>query len=189
MDVHIFNWISKQMLDLRRHEMNENIYKWLVMPKNLTETIKETGVQFSLDLLSESFDKPYDDENNAFHKYPIDTSSSFVRKVFLKGDNEPMIFARVIVPEQTYINYKSEFVTLGSKAIGNALLHHDKQVIRGDFEYKLLSSSDKIFNEIVELNCTNKEDGLWARRSVFILPKGYLLITEVFLNAIPVYPV
>tara|TARA_R110002126_G_scaffold222360_3_gene367542 strand:- start:1728 stop:2297 length:570 start_codon:yes stop_codon:yes gene_type:complete len=183
------NWIGRETLDFKRNEINKNTYNWMVMPNNLTETIKKTGVDFSLDLLSESFDKPYIDERKAFNNYPADASNSFVRKVFLKGNNKPMIFARVIIPEQTYVSYKSEFMSLGSKAIGNALLHHDKQVHRSEFEYKFIIPSDEIFNEIKELNLMGNQKGLWARRSVFTLPKGYLLITEVFLITLPVYPV
>jgi chorismate-pyruvate lyase len=189
MDACKSHWIGRDVLDCKRNEISQNIYSWLVMPKNLTDTIKKTDVRFSLDVISESFSEPYRDEKNAFYGYPSDVSSSFVRKVFLKGDDKAMVFARVIIPEDTYINYKNEFLSLGSRAIGNALLHHDKKVVRGDFEYKLLRSGDELLSEIKELNCTSEKGDLWARRSVFSLPKGYLLITEVFLSAIPVYPV
>lgn len=182
------HWIGRDKLDPKQDRLKENIYNWLVMPNNLTETIKKTGASFSLTLLNQSFDKPYIDEVSAFNDYPIDASYSLVRKVFLEGDARPMIFARVIIPEETYLNYHDAFSNLGNSAIGNALLYNDKSVVRKDFEYKLVDPNDEVFHELKELNQVEDTDSLWARRSVFVMPKGYLLITEVFLNAIPTYP-
>lgn len=182
------NWICRDELDPAQDRLKENIYNWLVMPNNLTETIKKTGANFSLNLLNQSFDKPYVDEIGAFHNYPVDASYSLVRKVFLEGDTHPMIFARVIIPEETYLNYHDAFSNLGNSAIGNALLYNDKRVVRKDFEYKLIEPNDEVFHELKELNQIDDAHSLWARRSIFVMPKGYLLITEVFLNAIPTYP-
>lgn len=182
------HWMSRDELDPTQDRLKKNTYNWLVMPNNLTETIKKTGVSFSLKVLNQSLDKPYIDEISAFNDYPVDASYALVRKVFLEGDTHPVIFARVIVPEQTYFNYHAEFSRLGNSAIGNALLYHDKRIVRKEFEYKLLDSNDEVFHELKELNQIADEDSLWARRSIFVMPKGYLLITEVFLKAIPTYP-
>ena len=104
-----FNWISKDELDSSQGTLPKNTYNWLVMPNNLTETIKKTGATFSLNVLNQSLGKPYADEISAFHDYPIDASFALIRKVFLEGDGLPMIFARVIVPEETYLNYQEAF--------------------------------------------------------------------------------
>lgn len=182
------NWINKDSLVLEEKRIQENIYKWLVLPNNLTETIKKTQANFTLNVLNQSFDNPYLDEINAFHDYPVDATYAFIRKVFLEGDDKPMIFARVVVPEETYLNYQDELTQLGRSAIGNTLLYNDPQVIRQAFEYKLIEPHDEMFHELGLLNQVARSDSLWARRSIFVMPKGYLLITEVFLKAIPVYP-
>lgn len=181
-------WIGRDVLDSEQERINENTYRWLVLPNNLTETIKKTGAKFSLNLLNQSFGKPYIDEIGAFQDYPVDASYSLVRKVFLEGDNAPIIFARVIIPEQTYLNYHDDFSKLGTSAIGNALLYNDKRVIRKSFEYKLIEPTDEMFHELKELDKIDDVDGLWSRRSIFVMPKGYLLITEVFLNPALIYP-
>jgi chorismate--pyruvate lyase len=183
-----FNWISKEELESSQDNLQENTYNWLVLPNNLTETIKKTGATFSLNVLKQSFDKPYADEINAFHDYPIDASFALIRKVILEGDGLPMIFARVIVPEATYLNYQEAFTHLGNAAIGNTLLYNDDNVVRKRFEYKLVTEQDDIFHELKTLNKKEDADNLWARRSIFVMPKGYLLITEVFLKALPTYP-
>ena len=181
-------WFDREALDRRQDGIKKNMHQWLIKPNNLTETIKKTGSIFSLDLISQSFDNPYPDEISAFHDYSVDASYSLVRKVFLEGDNHRMIFARVIIPEQTYLNYHSELSNLGCVAIGNAFLYKNEQIVRKDFEYSVIEYKDKIFQELKELNEVNDDDELWARRSIFVLPKGCLLISEVFLNAIPIYP-
>lgn len=158
------------------------------MPSNLTEAIKKTNTIFSLNLLDQTFGEPYYDELSAFNDDSIDANYSLIRKVFLEGDKQPMVFARVIIPEKTYLNYHTEFSSLGGSAIGNTILYADKHTIRQDFEYKLVANNDPMFHELKELHQVADDDGYWARRSVFMLPKGPLLITELFLNTIIDYP-
>ena len=182
------SWISRENLDCIRNNINENIYNWLVLSNNLTESIKKTGADFKLNLLSQSVGKPYSDEALVFNKSNVDASTALVRRVFLEGNNRPMIFARVIVPESTYLNYRSEFTNLGSKPIGNTLLYNDEKVSRRDFEYNVIDSNSSVFHELKGLNQMLNEDHFWARRSVFDFPKGPILISEVFLKDIPLYP-
>lgn len=182
------NWMCRELLDRQPESINTNTYNWLVQSNNLTETIKKAGVSFSLNLLSQAFAKPNIDELDVFKDYSIDASHSLVRKVFSEGDKKPLIFARVIVPETTYLNYQSEFNSLGRAPIGNALLYADKNIVRKEFEYKLVVDGDPIFDELKELKQADNGVDYWARRSVFLLPKGPLLISEVFLNEMPVHP-
>lgn len=182
------SWKNKTELDASPNKPHPNIYDWLVKPNNLTETIKKTGAAFSLQVLNQSIGKPFADEINAFNKYPITASVALIRNVLLKADTQPVIFARVIVPESTYLNYQDAFNTLGNAPIGNTLLYNNPCVLRKQFEYKLLNSQDSIFLTLQTLHPAINESNLWSRRSVFIMKKEGLLITEVFLNTIPLYP-
>ena len=182
------NWINRHDLDNKKNKIRKNIYEWLVLPSNLTEAIKKTGLNFSLNLVKQSLNKPSLDEISAFDAYEIDASFSFIRTVFLEGDQTPLIFARVIIPVQTYLSYYDKFSNLNNRAIGNTILYADKQIFRKDFEYKLIKNTDSLFQELQALHQLSKEDTYWARRSIFVLPKGPLLITELFLTAIPNYP-
>lgn len=181
------NWINKKILNQKRNQIENNLYNWLVLSNNLTETIKKTGAQFSLTVLKQSFDTPYFDEINSFNDYLIDASYSMIRKVFLNADNIPIVFARVIIPEKTYLNYYDEFSKLGNAPIGNTILYANKQIERKDFEYKAVDDSDQIFQELIDFYKIKNKKRIWARRSIFILPKGPLLISELFLK-VPDYP-
>lgn len=181
-------WKNRVELDALHHKPEKNIHDWLVKPNNLTETIKKTGATFSLELLSQSLDTPFADEINTFSNYSIETSVALIRKVFIKANAQVVIFARVIVPEQTYLNYQDAFNNLGNAAIGNTLLYHNPDVTRTNFEYKALDCEDDTFQELKILHPISATEKLWARQSVFIMPKGRLLIKEVFLNTLPLYP-
>jgi chorismate-pyruvate lyase len=175
-------------LDTLRHQISNTIYQWLVLPDNLTETIKKTGVDFSLTVESQSMGNPYLDEIDAFKDCAVDASHSLIRKICLKGNHQPLVFARVIIPSATYLNYKNDFDTLGDAPIGNTLLYTNKRVIRGAFEYKSVEHNDPVFQELQRLDTLINGDTYWARRSIFILPKGALLISEFILTNIPNYP-
>jgi chorismate-pyruvate lyase len=182
------HWISKDQFKLKKESIKKNSYRWLALPNNLTETIIKTGACFSLNLLSQAFEKPYHDEMSAFHDYPVDASYALIRKVFLEGNKTPWIFARVIIPEQTYWNYQHEINRLGHAPIGNTLLYHNPQVTRKDFEYKHMNADDEVFHELKKRDSTLILKDLWARRSLFLMPKGSLLITEIFLDNLGPYP-
>src|SRR5215216_1623131 len=121
------NWFDEEHLS--GEEIDPNVYKWLTKASNLTETIKKTRVEFSLNLLNQSFNKPFEDELQIFLEYDTDASFSLIRKVFLEGNKKPVIYARVIVPETTYLHYHNEFSRLGSAAIGNTLLYADSTIV------------------------------------------------------------
>lgn len=182
------HWINRNILDQNKSDIDQNLYDWLVLPKNLTETIKKTGAQFSLTLLSQSFDEPYSDEHAILRDYLADASCSFVRKVLLNGDNQSIVFSRVIIPKHTYFNYENEFTHLGNSSIGNTILYLNKNIERTAFEFKCIDRSDPVFQELTLLNHLSKKKCFGARRSVFTLPKGSLLISEIFLDSLPVYP-
>lgn len=173
-------WKTKAELDASDLKPQPNIYDWLVKPQNLTETIRKTGKIFSLQVLNQSVGRPEIDEISAFEDDATDASVALIRTVFLNADAQPVIFARVIVPETTYLNYQNAFDNLGHSAIGNTLLYHNPDVTRTSFEYKPLDATPKI--------CHPESNFLWARRSIFKMPKGCLLITETFLNTLPPYP-
>ena len=183
------SWMSLKLLEENQFNIVPNSFHWLVKPNNLTETIKQTGLQCSVNLLKQSFDKPYADEVAAFEQYDTDASTAFIRKVFLEDKLEPLVFARVIIPKETYLNYEDVFSNLGNAAIGNTLLYANQDIKRQAFEFRLIESGNPMFDELKKLNqVKSNHHKFWARRSIFILPKGPLLISEVFLN-MPDYPI
>lgn len=132
--------------------------------------------------------QPYSDEIDAFNTININASSSLIRRICLNGNQHPLTFARVIIPEATYLNYKHELDTLGNAPIGNTILYADSTITRNEFYFKRIENHDPLFQEIQTLTPSNPKEIYWARRSMFKLPKGHLLISELILNSIPNYP-
>lgn len=132
--------------------------------------------------------QPYSDEIDAFTHINIDASSSLIRRICLNGNQKPLTFARVIIPELTYLNYKQELDTLGNAPIGNTILYADNTITRNEFYFKRIENQDPLYQDIQPLIPANSKESYWARRSMFILPKGHLLISELILNSIPNYP-
>lgn len=179
-------WINQSALHTLKSSMPNHIYDWLTLANNLTNTIKQSGAHFSLNLLDQSLGIPYANEISAFRE--SDVCLSLIRKVILLGDNKPMIYARVIVPESSYLNYQQELDNLGTSPIGNALLYGKQEITRSEFEYKRLENTDPIFHELFTLGLVFSTHHYWMRRSIFIFPKGALLMSEVFLDNLPNYP-
>lgn len=181
-------WITSNELDAYKEKISPNVYQWLACTQNLTNTLIKTGQDFSLNLIQQSFGKPHQDEIAHLEQYTACAHHSFIRKVYLEGNNCPFIFARVIVPEETYFNYHSLFSTLGATPIGNALLYHDNQVKRQHFEFTFIGQDNPLLKTFPELSPVSHNKDIWARRSIFLYPKGPLLISEFFSEAIPEHP-
>ena len=69
------HWMDRDTLETMRSHITDNVYKWLVLSHNITETIKKTGIPCSLNLLSQAFNTPYPDEVYALKPYAVDVSS------------------------------------------------------------------------------------------------------------------
>lgn len=181
----VSKWFSRAYLDEQIEIINKNIYNWLVRSKNLTNSIKDSGLIFSLKLLDQSFKKPYADEIAAFASYDVDCNRPFIRQVFLEGDNKPLIFARVVIPEQTFKAYHNGINNLGSAPIGNTMLYGNKDITRKNFEYCFVKHNDQVSQDLINFNYLfNSKENCLARRSIFELPKGPLLISEFFLKSL-----
>lgn len=181
-------WQDKEWLLATKQKCNENVYQWVSKAYNLTSTIKKTELNFSLNLLSQKMETPYADELLYFQTIEIDAAEAMVRKVLLLGNQIPLIYARVIIPDTTYKPYKTLFDNLGTSPIGETLLFPNKQITRSDFEYKYIDDQDEFFTEIQQVIPNQHQENFFARRSLFQFPHGPILISEVFFNTLPLYP-
>ena len=113
--------------------------------------------------------------------------SCHTREVFLCGNGKHCYFARTVIPTLTYEKYKTDFEMLCDQPLGDTLLYGNKNTTCSDFKYAVIDVANDYFKKC-DLN--DKEEQLGARRRVFYL-EGHqqfpILITEVFLPAIPVY--
>lgn len=110
----------------------------------------------------------------------LDQSQKVIkREVLLYCDNQAWMYARTIFPESLVHALGDKIIHLSDRPLGELLFAH-QQSRRGEFEISELNKGDPFFEESLRVS-QQKAKHLWARRSVFSLPEGSLLLTEVFL--------
>jgi chorismate--pyruvate lyase len=94
---------------------------------------------------------------------------ALIREVKLIGKEQPLVFARTVIPASTLTGKQKQLSMLGNASLGS-LLFNDPSMRRGKFQ-------------ISRLKLTSGEQ-VWARRSIFFLSGKPLLVCEVFLPAL-----
>lgn len=95
----------------------------------------------------------------------------YVREVEIRHKNEPLMFARTVIPAETLTGHERILAHLGTRSLGSVLFSYPG-VQRSPFEIKAChlphyASSD-----------------LWERQSFFIINGKVLLLREVYLPAL-----
>jgi chorismate-pyruvate lyase len=166
---------------------------WIRKPFVLSEALRRVCDNFAVKVSDQSIKPLYADEIAVLKCYG--SGSGYVRETYLGDSTNPLVYARVSMPESTYEAYKIQLENLGSKPIGETLLYKEPSFTRSEFEVKCLSQDDELlfdalvhsqYYKAVIAKDTNSRE-LWARRSVFTLSGNPLLITEVFMPDMPGY--
>lgn len=171
----------------------EALRQWLYKPFVLSRALRKVCAQFTVHITDQRVKPLYADEIAALGCY--ESSNGYIRETYLGDENHPFVYARVTMPEATYLSYKVELDNLGNRPIGETLLYSNPTTTRSEFEIKRITQDDELlFDELVHTNFYKaviernaRVPELWARRSVFSLQGKPLLITEVFLSDIPDY--
>lgn len=157
---------------------------WLIRPYVLSKALRRICNEFSVQLISQEFGFLNDDETEVLNGAPFEMG--LVRQTFLKGDGNTYVYARVVIPKQTYISNKEMLRIIGEKPIGENFLYNNPKMSRSIFQIKLLKPHHQLYKNAVNFT-DEKPPELWARRSVFHLDNDPLVISEVFFDAIPDY--
>ena len=105
--------------------------------------------------------------------------TAFVREIQLNCQEKPWVFARSVIPQQTYNLRQAEFSSLGLKPLGEVLFS-DQTIQRKGIEICRITA-ESIFSRLSCDDSLNGIDMLWCRRSVFLIEQHPLLVSEVFL--------
>jgi len=155
--------------------LNANIKDWLFDAGSLTaRLIKNCDEKFSVKVLSVKSATPTPDEIKALklkHR-----SQAIIREVLLLCGNQPVVYARTIIPVSSMRGSLRGIVKLGNKSLG-AVLFADKKMQRKPMEVTSLASTHKCH----EWTGYQKKEAIWGRRSVFILKNEEILVSEFFL--------
>ncbi|MEJ7646129.1 MAG: chorismate lyase [Chryseolinea sp.] len=174
-------------------DVPEPVRRWLFEPYVLSNSLRKVCENFCVEVTEQCVKYLYADEVAALRCY--DTTQGFVRESYLGDRGNPLVYARVTMPETTYESKKFELDNLGNRPIGETLLYNDPTLTRSEFEVKRITCDDELlFDVMVHNNFFRAEiekvapvSELWARRSFFTIAGKPLLITEVFLSNIPTY--
>ena len=151
MDLSKLNW----------HEMNyfdtipDKVIFWIRDNQSLTQKLRNKYKDFRVEVHKHEESEIYIHEANKFSE----EKEFIVREVSLYGDNQPVVFARSVIPKNTKL---SSIANIGNKPLGE-VLYNDPNISREQIEVTL-------------------HKNLWGRRSVFIINESQILVSEFFLE-------
>jgi chorismate--pyruvate lyase len=145
----------------RTFDASENIpahvLPWLLDNSSLTAKLKNKYSDFRVTVISQVENTPYDCELRLLGD--ISDETIIVREVELMGEEQPVVFARSVIPKNIDTN---KLLSIGSKPLGE-LLFDDPLIKRDQLE-------------------VGQHQGVWARRSTFVVGTTKLLVSEIFLE-------
>lgn len=137
---------------------------WLCERGSLTQQLRiACQGEFEVELLKLYWDLP--SRSEALRLGIPFRQRTLIREVHLCGYGEPWVFARSIIPAATLQGDDRRLLLLGNRSLGS-LLFSDPSIRRGQIEVTRLS---------------HQQQTCWARRSVFRLQQGPILVMETFL--------
>ncbi len=166
-------WHSPQ-----RRLMPAKLASWLTETGSLTRRLQAHNHHgFSVKLLGNCWLKPLTDEAISL-ALPM-AEHIYQREVRLMDGDNANVYARTVIPRDTYVAMRHRFNSLGNKSLGE-LLFTDPLVKRGSIEIASLKPGQWLY-EMAVLDEKYRPDILWGRRSIFYLSGKKLLVNEIFL--------
>ena len=155
----ISSWNTYEAIE---HELtNTEIKSWLLEQGPITKRIKSIA-EFRLELIQDELSDATDDEI-LFLK--IDSEEIRIREVILYGNENPMVFARTIIPNTTIEKGLKELGKIGNKPLGDIL-----------FEKDIFSKEDIVFATFKD-----EESLFWGRKIKYTVKDQPFSVMEVFL--------
>jgi len=164
-----------------RHVASPELLDWLLDPTSLTNRLRQgCRGQFSVEPVNQVWQRPMLNEAQALGVLPHERC--FVREVRLLCDDEPLVFARTVIPVRTLTGPRRRLSRLGKKPLG-AVLFADPSMLRSGIEIAKLSPGQPLFARATA-GLPKPPTNIWGRRSAFFLNHQPLLVSEIFLPAI-----
>ena len=155
------------------------VRSWLLDDGSLTQRLIDTGREFSLDRLSQSWQPPLPDERVALG---IPTrEKALIREVVLRLDGNAVVFARSVFPVSTLTGPLLRLRRLARQSLG-AFLFARKDMRRSPFEVARIPTQSEYLPSQLAQNSP-----IWARRSCFQIAGKPILVAEAFLNGFPTW--
>ncbi|MCK5395200.1 MAG: chorismate lyase [Gammaproteobacteria bacterium] len=162
----------------RRHQLfNQSIHpslsSWLFDSSSLTaRLIGLCGENFSVRVISQRYQKLDSTEASAMDLQNV--RAALVRQVLLCCKNQPLVYARTVIPVTTIQGAQRRYANMGNRPLG-AMLFSDRTMQREAVEVAMLPFDDDVNRY------TDSNEPIWGRRSVFRVSGRPLLVSEYFL--------
>jgi chorismate--pyruvate lyase len=165
-----------------RRTIPAGLSDWLLDPASLTHRLQQLCPrQFRVQVLEQQWRYPQHDEARVLGMAPRGTA--LVRQVRLLCGDQPWVYARTVIPAASLQGDRRRLRGLGSRPLG-AVLFADPTMKRGVVELARLLPGERLFRDATRGLGTSPAE-IWGRRSVFTLSGRPLLVSEIFLPAVP----
>ena len=152
---------------------------WLIDRGSLTDRVRERCTAFRVELV---FQGPRRAERDERFIAGGREQRAYVREVFLSCGRARVVFAHSVTRLASLRGAWRGLVRLGTRPLGAALFA-DPRVRRRPLRFRKLGPGNELHTRACA--ATGKRlPALWARRSLFILGKSPILVTEIFLPGI-----
>ncbi len=166
-------WQSPERLALPSASLTD----WLLNTGSLTERLQSRCRQFSVELLGQQSAQAEPEE---LRRLGMSQQQVVIREVILRGDQQPWVYARSVLPQSLCQADQQGFGQLGKQPLGK-ILFNDERFQRQPFELGVLTGPSRL-HQYLNLS---EDKGLWGRRSVFTFEGQRLSVAEVFLPDSP----
>ena len=153
MDLSKLNWHDIDYFD----DVPKEVLFWIRDDQSLTQKLKKKYQDFRVEVHKQEELEIYNHEINLLGN----EENFIVREVSLYGDNQPVVFARSVIPKNTQTD---SIMKIGNKPLG-----------------EILFTNPNILREPIEITFQNN---IWGRRSVFVMNDSRILVSEFFLEKI-----
>lgn len=158
---------------LFNHSISPPLIDWLFDASSLTSRlIGLCGDDFSVRVISQHYQKLDSTEASAMALKKV--HSALVRQVVLCCNDQPLVYARTVIPVTTIQGAQRRYANMGNRPLG-AMLFADRTMQREAVEVAMLPPSHRAYQY------TASSDSVWGRRSVFRVSDKPLLVSEYFL--------
>jgi chorismate--pyruvate lyase len=168
---------SKQRWYRRHQVFNQSIRSdllpWLFDASSLTARIIQIcGKDFSVRVISQQWQTLDAEEASAMALKNV--HSALVRQVLLCCGEQPLVYARTVIPVTTVQGARRRYANMGNRPLG-AMLFADRTMQREGVQVAMLPASHEANRY------TESGEPVWGRRSVFRVSGKPLLVSEYFL--------
>lgn len=164
-----------------RAPVNAGPYRpWLIDRGSLTQRIIDHCPRFNMRVVFQGLRAPTRDE--AFLFPDRGRSRVLVREVYLCCGGTPVVFAHSVTRPHDLRGPWKALTRLGNRSLGSRLFT-DPRVQRCPLHQRKITRGHELYARALQA-APDAGGSLWARRSLFLLHKSPILVTEVFLPGI-----